>query len=52
MSHLVADLGWVDLDLGEFPWLVGYYSKSVATYCQGRVVKHPKSKSTQPTAET
>ena len=25
MSHLVADLGWVDLDLGSSPWLVGCY---------------------------
>ena len=49
VSHLVADLGWVDLDLGSSP---GRWAATVATYCPGRVVEHPKSKSTQPRSET
>ena len=39
--HLLANLGWVDLDLGSSPG-------TVATYCPSRMVEHPKSKSTQP----
>ena len=38
-------LGWVDLDLGSSP---GWWADTVATYCQSRMVEHPKSKSTQP----
>ena len=45
MTHLVANLGWVDLDLGSSPRLV---AATVATYCPSRMVEHPKSKSTQP----
>ena len=36
-------LGWVDLDLGSSP---GWWADTVATYCQSRMVEHPKSKST------
>ena len=36
---------WVDFDLGNSP---GWVTAIVATYCQGRVVEHSKSKSTQP----
>ena len=42
-SHVLEDLGWVDLDLGEFPRLV---AATVATYCPSRMVEHSKSKST------
>ena len=45
VSHLVADLGWADLDLGSPP---GWWAATVATYCAGREVERPKSKSTQP----
>ena len=45
VSHLVADLGWVNLDLGSSP---GWWAATVATYCPSRMVEHPKSKSTQP----
>ena len=45
VTHLVANLGWVDLDLGSSPRLV---AATVATYCPSRMVEHPKSKSTQP----
>ena len=38
-------LGWVDLDLGSSP---GWWAAFVATYCQSRMVEHPKSNSTQP----
>ena len=44
-SHVLGDLGWVDLDLGSSP---GWWSATVATYCQSRVVEHSKSKSTKP----
>ena len=49
VSHLVANLGWVDLDLGSSP---GWWAATVATYCPGRVAEHPKSKSTQPRCTT
>ena len=45
VTHLLANLGWVDLDLGSFP---GWWATTVATYCPSRMVEHPKSKSTQP----
>ena len=45
VSHLVADLGWFDLDLGSPP---GWWAATVATYCPGRVAEHPKSKPTKP----
>ena len=43
-SLVVVNLGWVDSDLGSSP---GWRAAIVATYCPGRVVEHPKSKSTQ-----
>ena len=45
VSHLVADLGWIDLDLGSS---LGWWAATAATYCPGRVVEHHKCKSTQP----
>ena len=39
------DMGWVDLDLGSSP---GWWAATVAAYCPGRMVEHPKAKSTQP----
>ena len=44
VRQVVVDLGWVDLDLGSSP---GWWAATVATYCPGRVVEHPKSLSTQ-----
>ena len=44
-SHVLVDLGWIDLDLGSSP---GWWAASVATYCPRRVMEHPKSKSTKP----
>ena len=43
--HLLANLGWVDLDLGSSP---GWWAGTVASFCPSRMVEHPKSKSTQP----
>ena len=41
VSYLVADLGWVDLDVGSSPsWW--WWAVNVATLCPGRVVEHPK----------
>ena len=48
-SHVLGDLGWVDLDLGSSP---GWWAATVATYCPSRMVEHPKSKSTQPRYST
>ena len=48
-SHVLIDLGWVDLDLGSSP---GWWAATVATYCPSRVVEHSKSKSTQPNCQT
>ena len=39
VSHLVANLGWVELNLG---------SSLVGSYCPGRMVEHPKSMSAKP----
>ena len=44
-SHVLVDLGRVDLDLGSSP---GWWADTVATYCPSRVVEHPKSNSTKP----
>ena len=44
-SHVLVDLGWVDLVLGVSP---GWWASTVATYCPSRVVEHPKSTSTKP----
>ena len=44
-SHVLVDMGWVDLNLGSSP---GWWAATVATYCPSRVVDHPKSKSTTP----
>ena len=38
-SHVLEDLGWVDLDLGSSP---GWWAATVATYLPSRVVEHPK----------
>ena len=45
VSHLLAELGWVDLNLGSSP---GWWAAPVDTFCPSRMVEHPKSKSTQP----
>ena len=34
-AHLVANLGWVDLDLGSSP---GWSAATAATYCPSRMV--------------
>ena len=44
VAHLLANLGWVDLNLGSSP---GWWAATVATYCPSRMVEHPKSKSTE-----
>ena len=44
-SHVLEDLGCVDLDLGSSP---GWWVATVATYCLSRMVEHPKSMSTKP----
>ena len=44
-SHVLEDLGWVELVLGSSP---GWWAATVATYCLSRMVEHPKSKSTNP----
>ena len=48
-SHVLEDLGWVDLDLGI--WGV-WWAATVATYCLSRMVEHPKSKSAKPRFDT
>ena len=45
LAHLLANLGWVDFDLGSSP---GWWAATVATYCPSKVVEHPKSKSSEP----
>ena len=47
MAHRLANLGWVDLDLGSSPC---WWAAPVATYCPRRMMEHPKSKSTEPSA--
>ena len=37
------------LRFGIFPWLLGSW---VTTYCPGRMVEHPKSKTTQPGSQS
>ena len=49
MTKVVADLGWVDLDLVSSP---GRWAAAVATYCPSQMVQHPKSKSTKPRSVT
>ena len=39
MFHLIADQGWVDLDLWGVP-LAGW-AAAVVTFCLGRMVEHP-----------
>ena len=34
-------VGWVDYELGSSP---SWWAATVATYCQSRMVEHPKSK--------
>ena len=48
-SQVVVHLGWVDSDLGSS---LGWRAATVATYCPGRVVEHPKCRSTQPRCMT
>ena len=49
VTKVVADLGWVDLDLlsSHSRW-----AATVATYCPSQMVQYPKSKSTQPRSAT
>ena len=49
VGQVVADLGLVDLDLGSS---LGWWAAPAATYCPSRMVKHTKSKSTQPRSTT
>ena len=42
VTHLLADLGWVELDFGSS------LGATIATYCPSRLVEHPKFKSTEP----
>ena len=44
--HTVRYMGWVDMDLELFP--PDWWVHTVDTYCPGRMVEQPKSKSTQP----
>ena len=46
-SHVLEDLGWVELDLGS----PGWWAATAATYCLSRMVEHPKSKSTKPSPQ-
>ena len=47
-----ADIGWVDFDLGCYPylpdsaWAGGLFAEAAEQL--GKMVEHPKSKSTQP----
>ena len=43
-SHVLVDLGRVDLDMGSSPC---WWAATLATYCPSKVVEHP-SKSTKP----
>ena len=45
MTHLLADLGWVDLDLG---CSTGHWAVLQMRCCPSKTVEHPKFKSTQP----
>ena len=45
VTVVVADLGWVDLYLDNYP---GCWAENPATYCSSRRVVHPKFRSTQP----
>ena len=45
VTHLLANLGWVDFDLG---CSLGWWAATVATYCPSKPGELPKSKSTQP----
>ena len=44
MTHMLANLGWVDFDLGCSP---GWWAATVAIFCPSRPGELPKSKSTQ-----
>ena len=44
-SHVLEDLGWVDLDLGSSP---GGWAATVATYCPSRPVELSKFSSSKP----
>ena len=39
VSHVLVDLGWVDLDFGSSP---GWWAATVATYCPSRLGELPK----------
>ena len=45
LTHLLADLGWVDLDLG---CSTGRWAVLQLRCCPSKTVEPPKSKSTQP----
>ena len=45
VTHLLTDLGWVDLDLG---CSTGRWAVLHLWCCPSKTVEHPKSKSTQP----
>ena len=47
MAHLLAILGWVDFDLRCFS-LCLFLRGLMGNWQVGKVVEHPKSKSTQP----
>ena len=49
VTMMVCDLGWVDSGLGGS---LGFLDATAATYCPGRMVEHPKSKSTHPESLT
>ena len=47
VAHLLANLVWVDLDLGTSPnWWAATVAR--ATYCPSIMLEHPKSQSTDP----
>ena len=46
VAHLLADLGWVDFNLG---CSTGRWAVLQLQSCPSKTVEHPKSKSTQPT---
>ena len=45
VSHLLPDLGWVDLYLGSSQ---GWLAVTADSYCPCRLVEHLRSKTTQP----
>ena len=49
VTIMIRELGCVDSDLQSFP---GCQAATVATYCPGSMVEHPKSMSMQPRSQT